>query len=55
MHEFSSITLRVSNDPFAKFSVVSILKIFRFFGVYSVIPYEMTLNFYLERDNKARI
>ena len=45
----------VSNHPFAKFSLVLILKIFSFFGVFSVIPYGMTLNFNMERDIKARI
>ena len=34
----------VSNRPFAKFSLVSILEILDFLGVFSVIPYGMTLN-----------
>ena len=45
----------LSNHPFAKFSLVSIHKIFSFFGVFSVIPCGMTLNFNLERDIVARI
>ena len=41
--------------PFTKFLLVSILKLFSFFGVFSVIPYGMTLNFNFERDIKPRI
>ena len=50
-----ALFLSVSNHPFAKFSLVSILKIFSFFGVFSVLPYGMTFNFNLNRDIVARI
>ena len=56
VHVFrSNRCLLLSNQTSAKFSLVSILKIFSLFGVFSVIPYGMTLNFNLERDIKARI
>ena len=32
---------------FTKFLLVSILKIFSFFGVFSIFPYGMALNFYV--------
>ena len=41
--------------PFTKFLLVSILKIFSFFGVFSVFPHGVTLNSNLERDIRARI
>ena len=45
----------VSNHPFAKFSLVSIFITVGSIGVFSVIPYGMTLNCNLVKGNKTRI
>ena len=53
--KFNYVILLMNNNPFAKFSLVSILKYLVSLVFFSVIPYGMTLNFYLERDIIARI
>ena len=49
------LNIAVSDHPFAKFSLVSILKIFSFFGVFFCHPIWDDLKFQLGKDIVARI